>query len=100
MISSLYALHREPAVFGSDPEIFNPDRWNSITPAYCEYMPFGAGQRQCVGQQKAFSEVALLVAKIASTYARIESRDAQDWTGEWRLIVKNLHGCRIAFFRT
>ncbi|KAL8784398.1 MAG: hypothetical protein Q9195_009063 [Heterodermia aff. obscurata] len=100
MISSLYALHREPTVFGSDPEIFNPDRWNSVAPAYCEYMPFGAGQRQCVGEQKAFSEVAFLVAKIASKYARIESRDAQDWTGEWRLIVKNLHGCRIAFFRT
>ncbi|PVD33388.1 hypothetical protein C0Q70_04644 [Pomacea canaliculata] len=57
----LYAIHHDPE-FWTDPETFNPDRFDRETrtwPAYA-FVPFGAGPRNCVGMR-----LALLEAKMA-----------------------------------
>ncbi len=70
----IHAMHRDPAVW-VHPEGFDPDRWlrppdqggvAGLRFPDLPYMPFGAGQRKCIG-----SHFALLEARIAiGTLAR------------------------------
>ena len=65
-----YVLHRLPA-FWQDPEAFDPDRFlperSSDRPKFV-YLPFGAGPRQCIGNQFALIEAHLVVATLAQGY--------------------------------
>jgi cytochrome P450 len=65
-----YVLHRLPA-FWPDPEVFDPDRFLpervAERPKFV-YLPFGAGPRQCIGNQFALLEAQLSVACIAQRY--------------------------------
>jgi cytochrome P450 len=63
-----YIVHRDSRWF-EDPERFIPERWldeknNRERPRYA-YFPFGAGQRQCIGEHFAWMEGMLIVAAIA-----------------------------------
>lgn len=65
-----YALHRLPA-FWPEPETFDPDRFMPERSAYRPkfvYLPFGAGPRQCIGNQFALIEAQLIVATLAREY--------------------------------
>jgi len=65
-----YVLHRLPA-FWQDPECFDPERFS---PERCAdrpkfvYIPFGAGPRQCIGNQFALIETQLSLATLAQSY--------------------------------
>jgi cytochrome P450 len=48
VIFSQFITHRIPEIY-SQPDVFLPDRWNSISPSAYAYLPFGAGPRMCVG---------------------------------------------------
>ncbi len=65
-----YVLHRLPA-FWPDPEVFDPDRFLpervAERPKFV-YLPFGAGPRQCIGNQFALLEAQLSVACFAQRY--------------------------------
>jgi cytochrome P450 len=65
-----YVLHRLPA-FWRDPETFDPDRFsqeqNANRPKFV-YLPFGAGPRQCIGNQFALIEAQLVVATLTQRY--------------------------------
>jgi len=99
VVMSSYALHRDPSVFGNDVESFNPDRWNDIHPGQWEFMPFGGGQRACMGQQKVFVEAAYLLVRMTGTFETLESRDNAEWKGELKLTCKNANGCKVALHR-
>ncbi|KAL9619344.1 MAG: hypothetical protein Q9160_006024 [Pyrenula sp. 1 TL-2023] len=100
MMNNFYALHRQVFVFGDDAETFRPARWNHIQPGPCEYMPFGHGQRHCVGQNKSLSEAGYLIARMAMRWERLEPRDDRPWVGDWKLIVRNANGCRVGLYET
>jgi cytochrome P450 len=65
-----YVLHRLPAYWPNpdafDPERFSPER-SADRPKFV-YVPFGAGPRQCIGNQFALIEAHLSVATLAQTY--------------------------------
>jgi cytochrome P450 len=65
-----YVLHRLPA-FWQDPEAFDPERFlperGADRPKFA-YLPFGAGPRQCIGNQFALVEAQLVVATLAQRY--------------------------------
>jgi cytochrome P450 len=65
-----YVLHRLPA-FWENPEAFDPQRFSperiAERPKFI-YLPFGAGPRQCIGNQFALIEAQLVVATIAQRY--------------------------------
>jgi cytochrome P450 len=65
-----YVLHRLPA-FWQDPEAFDPERFlperSADRPKFV-YLPFGAGPRQCIGNQFALIEAQLIVATLAQRY--------------------------------
>jgi cytochrome P450 len=65
-----YVLHRLPA-FWQDPDAFDPERFlperSADRPKFV-YLPFGAGPRQCIGNQFALIEAHLTVATLAQRY--------------------------------
>jgi cytochrome P450 len=65
-----YVLHRLPQ-FWPDPEVFDPERFtaerSAARPKFT-YLPFGAGPRQCIGNQFAMVEAQLVVATLAGTF--------------------------------
>jgi cytochrome P450 len=52
-----------------DPEDFRPDRWlEAHKRPKLSFLPFGAGTRMCIGQNFAFIEAVLALAKILSSF--------------------------------
>jgi cytochrome P450 len=65
-----YVLHRLPK-YWKDPETFDPERFSpecSADRPKFVYLPFGAGPRQCIGNQFALIEAQLSVATLAQRY--------------------------------
>ncbi|WP_164018065.1 cytochrome P450 [Pyxidicoccus trucidator] len=61
-----YAIHRHPDYWTS-PETFDPDRFLPERMAgmhKCAYVPFGAGQRICVGQHMSMVDTVLALAMM------------------------------------
>ena len=73
-----FVLHRRPHLW-PEPERFDPDRFSAeeiaVRPRFA-YLPFGAGPRQCIGQQFAMVEGLLALAMISQRY-RIEIAPGQ-----------------------
>lgn len=67
---SPYLTHRDPRWY-PDPERFDPDRWTpearSARPKF-SYFPFGAGPRVCIGEQFAWTEAVLVLARLAQSW--------------------------------
>jgi cytochrome P450 len=67
---SVYHIHRHPD-FWVEPETFDPDRWlpeHGKRGHQLSFMPFGAGQRLCIGNHMALMEGTLLLAQLAQQY--------------------------------
>ena len=67
---SPYLTHRSPEYF-PNPEGFDPDRFeNGFMKSLpkCAYFPFGAGARQCIGNNFALMEVKIILATLAQRY--------------------------------
>jgi cytochrome P450 len=65
-----YVLHRLPALW-PDPDRFEPERFSperSANRPKFAYIPFGAGPRQCIGNQFALIETQLIMATFTQTY--------------------------------
>ena len=65
-----YVLHRLPA-FWPDPDAFDPERFSvahSANRPKFVYLPFGAGPRQCIGNQFALIEMQLVLATLVQRY--------------------------------
>jgi cytochrome P450/NADPH-cytochrome P450 reductase len=64
-------LHRDPAVWGPDPEKFDPSRFS---PEQVEkrapnsWKPFGNGQRACIGRPFAMQEATLVLAMLLQRF--------------------------------
>ncbi|WP_372410982.1 cytochrome P450 [Streptomyces luteireticuli] len=75
---SAEAIHRDPAVY-PDPEAFAPGRWldrtvRDLPPG--SYIPFGAGNRQCIGNTFALTEMAVILASVCSRWRLLRTTDA------------------------
>lgn len=70
LLLSIYHIHHHPDLW-SEPETFDPDRFaptNRQQAHRLAYMPFGGGQRLCIGKHLALIEGQLLLAMIAQKY--------------------------------
>jgi cytochrome P450 len=61
-----WLLHRKASLW-HEPHRFDPDRFTTEPPRF-SYIPFGAGQRICIGAAFAMTEAILILAMIAQHY--------------------------------
>jgi cytochrome P450 len=77
ILIGIYALHRDPEIWGDDAEEFDPERFSPERSAqrdrWC-FLPFGAGPRSCIGDHFAMLEATLALASLFRTI-EVESRD-------------------------
>lgn len=67
---SLYALHQHPDLY-PDPQRFDPDRWlegKSRELSREAFIPFGGGNRKCIGDAFAWTEITIALATILSRW--------------------------------
>jgi cytochrome P450/NADPH-cytochrome P450 reductase len=68
-------LHRDPKVWGDNPEAFDPDRFSPENRAKIPpnaYKPFGTGQRACIGRQFALQEATLVLAMLLQRFEFVD----------------------------
>jgi len=97
--TSFYAIHHLKSIWGPTAEEFDPDRWDTFKPATWEFVPFAHGPRACVGRQKALMEASYVIVRLLQEFRDIQSRDAQEWTGQVKLTAKNANGCKVGLVR-
>ncbi len=71
LLVSTLALHRDPAVWGQQPDSFDPDRFafdraQQLPPN--AWKPFGNGQRSCTGRGFALQEAVLFLAMLLQRF--------------------------------
>jgi cytochrome P450 len=70
VLLSQWVMHHDPRYY-PDPWRFDPDRWQpeqkSRRPKFA-YFPFGAGPRQCIGENFAWMEGELVLAALARSW--------------------------------
>lgn len=78
LLVPIAAMHRDPARF-EDPDAFRPERWlgpDAIKPGRWDYLPFGGGERICVGNHFAMMEAVLVLATLIQGARFTPRRDA------------------------
>src|SRR5262245_4256485 len=69
------ALHRDPSVWGSNPDSFDPENFSREAEAkrpINAWKPFGNGQRACIGRGFAMHEAALAIGMILQRFKLID----------------------------
>jgi cytochrome P450 len=67
VLVGIWALHRDPAIWGPDAEEFDPDRFlpeRSAGRDRWAYLPFGGGNRSCIGDHFAMTEACVALATL------------------------------------
>src|ERR1700733_9957796 len=69
------ALHRDPSVWGPNPDLFDPENFSREAEAarpVNAWKPFGNGQRACIGRGFAMHEAALAIGMILQRFKLID----------------------------
>ena len=67
LMISIYSLHHREDLY-PDPKQFKPERFLTRTYSNYEYIPFGGGNRRCIGSALALLEMKLVTATILSRF--------------------------------
>jgi cytochrome P450 family 110 len=64
---SIYLVHYREDIY-PEPKQFKPERFIDRTYSPAEYLPFGGGNRRCLGYALAMLELKLVIATLVSRY--------------------------------
>ncbi|KAH8682846.1 cytochrome P450 alkane hydroxylase [Tricladium varicosporioides] len=97
IIYNVYAMHRRHDIFGTDAEVFRPERWEdkSLRPGW-GYLPFNGGPRICLGQQFALTEIAYTTVRLLQEFSSVESYDSEPWQEKWLINCAVKSGCKVS----
>ena len=79
IVIPLYALHHDPDAW-QDPEKFDPERFRGPakdTRHVFQFLPFGAGPRNCIGMRFALLEIKIALIRILTEYKFVQSPETQ-----------------------
>ncbi|KAJ0107950.1 hypothetical protein J7T55_008085 [Diaporthe amygdali] len=94
-----WVAHRDPRVFGPDPNVFRPERWDpkindkdKLKQMEAYYMPFGAGTRTCIGKNISILEISKVIPQLIRRYDFELARPGQpiDSLNYWFVKQRNL----------
>lgn len=89
VIPALHHMHNNPKIWGNPAE-FDPDRWDSErvkNRPRNSYIPFGTGQRMCIGFNFALQEVRVFLTKLVWRYDfSMATEGAVDYDPQFQLI--------------
>src|SRR3989441_795527 len=74
------ALHRDPSVWGPNPDAFDPENFSREAEAkrpINAWKPFGNGQRACIGRGFAMHEAALAIGMVLQRFKLIDTHRYQ-----------------------
>ncbi|MEV6791472.1 cytochrome P450 [Streptomyces sp. NPDC051320] len=93
MCISQWVLHRDPR-YWDRPDAYHPDRFaEPVGPSHL-YMPFGGGDRVCIGQHFAMVEAVLVLAMLTQR-VRLELVDGFPVEPEALVTLRPKHGMRM-----
>ncbi|KAL5480884.1 hypothetical protein ACEPAI_9825 [Sanghuangporus weigelae] len=66
----MYAVHRDPDVWGADADMYRPERWFELDPVKFQksFHPFSFGPRACVGRNLAVMELLIIISSVFHRY--------------------------------
>jgi cytochrome P450 len=91
LIVSPWVIHRSPKHY-DDPLAFRPERWLDGSTADLHkyaFLPFGGGQRKCIGEGFAWTEAALVLATVAQGWSIQPTVRSLELDGGFTLMPKN-----------
>jgi cytochrome P450 len=100
MVISPWVLHRHRKLWDA-PDRFEPERFldgRSAGRSRFAYLPFGAGQRVCIGAALATNETMLILATLAQKY-RARLVDGQDIDLQQRVTLRPRYGMKMTLER-
>jgi cytochrome P450 len=80
-----YSMQRNPAIYGPNPELFNPERWLDAPPTQLEIMnrhidlTFYTGRYKCLGRNVALMELSKVYVELLRRYDLSLVYPAQPW---------------------
>ncbi len=88
-------VHRDPTVWSEQAESFNPEHFSreaqSEQPPYA-WVPFGVGQRACIGREFAMQEATLVLGMMLQRFKPIDHRN-------YRLVIQQTLTIKPADFK-
>jgi cytochrome P450 len=88
---NVYILHRRRDLWGADAEVFRPDRWldrDAPRRHPYQYVPFGAGVRNCIGQNMARLEVKTVLSMLLVAVPELAMLPGQKVGPEVRITLR------------
>ena len=96
---SVYAMHRNPAIWGPDAHEFKPGRWDGRKTVW-EYLPFNGGPRACTGRHFAMMQLQYVVVRIIQQYRGLDCENpCRVITNKLTLTCASGDGVRVRFLR-
>ena len=100
-----FIMHQRLDIWGEDALEFRPERWEERKRKAAagggtawDFLPFGGGPRNCIGQQFALLEASFTVVRLLQYFGRLESRDSRPWTESIGATVSSANGVKVALF--
>lgn len=77
VLYSVYAMHREPLIYGKDLYEFRPERWfePETRKLGWGFLPFNGGPRICLGQQFALTEALYVTVRLIQMFSKLHRID-------------------------
>ncbi|KAL2430719.1 Cytochrome P450 monooxygenase [Exophiala dermatitidis] len=67
-----YSMQHREDIWGPDVEQFKPERWHDRKFGW-DFIPFGGGARQCIGQQFARTEAMYTISRMLQIFDKVEN---------------------------
>jgi cytochrome P450 len=96
-VTCFATLHRDKKIWAPDADEFRPPRWDGgFNQSPFQFMPFGAGLRQCPAQEKATMETSYITVEMLQELRGIRSEDDRPFQAQVALTAKNANGCLVS----